>query len=156
MIITVAHLALEAQLPTYWVPVLNTLYSFILCVTQGPTIWVPGLLGSSLYCFLSQTSSEQQASVHRNLLAHLPLLCELILHSRGNLPKTYILNPKPHIPKPSMYIDMYIYTSHMCLRTARCTELGLSCSESSSSLFFRALFRGPDYPIENLGCCEGT
>ena len=28
---------LEAQLPTYWVPVLKTLLS----VTQGPTIWVP-------------------------------------------------------------------------------------------------------------------
>ena len=38
-------LTLEAQLPIYWVPVLKTLYSYILSVTQGPTIWVPGLLG---------------------------------------------------------------------------------------------------------------
>ena len=37
--------ALEAQLPTYWVPILKSLYNLILSVTQGPTIWVPGLLG---------------------------------------------------------------------------------------------------------------
>ena len=36
---------LEAPLPMYWVPVLKTLYNYILFVTQGPTIWVPGLLG---------------------------------------------------------------------------------------------------------------
>ena len=36
---------LEAQLPIYWVPVLETLCNYILSVTQGPTIWVPGLLG---------------------------------------------------------------------------------------------------------------
>ena len=30
-------LTLEAQLPIYWVPVLQTLYNFILSVTQGPT-----------------------------------------------------------------------------------------------------------------------
>ena len=29
----------------YWVPVPKSLYNFILSVTQGPTIWVPGLLG---------------------------------------------------------------------------------------------------------------
>ena len=38
-------LALEAQLPTYWVPVLKSLYNIILSITQGATIWVPGLLG---------------------------------------------------------------------------------------------------------------
>ena len=37
--------ALEAQLPIYWVPVLKSLYNFLRSVTQGPTIWVPGLLG---------------------------------------------------------------------------------------------------------------
>ena len=37
--------ALEAQLPIYWVPVLKSLYNFLLSGTQGPTIWVPGLLG---------------------------------------------------------------------------------------------------------------
>ena len=37
--------SLEAQLPIYWVPVLKPLYNSILSVTQGPTIWVPGLLG---------------------------------------------------------------------------------------------------------------
>ena len=36
---------LEAQLPKYWVPVLKSLYEFILSIAQGPTIWVPGLLG---------------------------------------------------------------------------------------------------------------
>ena len=36
---------LEAQLPTYWVPVLKSLYKCMLSITQGPTIWVPGLLG---------------------------------------------------------------------------------------------------------------
>ena len=35
---------LEAQLPIYWVPG-KSLYTFILSITQGPTIWVPGLLG---------------------------------------------------------------------------------------------------------------
>ena len=35
-------LSLEAQLPIYWVPVLKSLYDFVLSVTQGPTIWVPG------------------------------------------------------------------------------------------------------------------
>ena len=30
----------------YWVPVLQSLFEFILSMTQGPTIWVPGLLGS--------------------------------------------------------------------------------------------------------------
>ena len=39
-----AH-SLEAQLPIYRVPVLKSLYRFILSITQGPTIWVPGLLG---------------------------------------------------------------------------------------------------------------
>ena len=40
------HSTLEAQLPiTYWVPVLKSLYKFILSITQGPTIWVPALLG---------------------------------------------------------------------------------------------------------------
>ena len=37
---------LEAQLPIYWVPVLKSLYTFVLSIAQGPTIWVPGLLGS--------------------------------------------------------------------------------------------------------------
>ena len=36
---------LEAQIPIYWVPVLKSLYKFTLSITQGPTIWVPGLLG---------------------------------------------------------------------------------------------------------------
>ena len=36
---------LEAQLPTYWVPVPGSLYKLILSITQEPTIWVPGLLG---------------------------------------------------------------------------------------------------------------
>ena len=38
-------LSLEAQLPINWVPVLKSLYKCILSITQGPTIWVPGLLG---------------------------------------------------------------------------------------------------------------
>ena len=38
--------SLEAQLPIYWIPVLKSLYNFVLSVTQGPTIWVPGLLGT--------------------------------------------------------------------------------------------------------------
>ena len=42
--------ALEAQLPIYWVPVLKSLYKFILSITQGPTIWVPGLLGLDVRC----------------------------------------------------------------------------------------------------------
>ena len=47
----VSGATLEAQLPIhiyiyiYWVPVLKSLYNSILSVTQGPTIWVPGLLG---------------------------------------------------------------------------------------------------------------
>ena len=41
--------ALEAQLPKYWVPVLKTLSTLILSVTQGPTIGVPGLLGRGLH-----------------------------------------------------------------------------------------------------------
>ena len=36
--------SLEAQLPIYWVPVFKSLHNFILSVTQGPTIWVPGVL----------------------------------------------------------------------------------------------------------------
>ena len=41
---------LEAQLPIYWVTVLKSLDSFILSVTPGPAIRVPGLLviGKSL------------------------------------------------------------------------------------------------------------
>ena len=46
---------LEAQLPIYWVPVLKFLFKFILSVTQGPTIWVPGLLG--LVYLLSGTTT---------------------------------------------------------------------------------------------------
>ena len=39
--------SLEAQLPTYWVPILKSVYRFILSVTQGPTIWVPiGISGA--------------------------------------------------------------------------------------------------------------
>ena len=38
---------LEAQLPVYWVPVLLSLYNNIFSATQGPTIWVPGLLGNA-------------------------------------------------------------------------------------------------------------
>ena len=30
----------------YWVPVLKSLCKFILSITQEPTIWAPGLLGS--------------------------------------------------------------------------------------------------------------
>ena len=47
----VNDIALEAQLPIYIyihiyrVPVLKSLYKSILSITQGPTIWVPGLLG---------------------------------------------------------------------------------------------------------------
>ena len=37
--------SLEAQLPTYWVPVLGPVYKPILSITQEPTIWIPGLLG---------------------------------------------------------------------------------------------------------------
>ena len=37
--------SLEAQIPIYRVPVLKSLYKSILSKTQGPTIWVPGLLG---------------------------------------------------------------------------------------------------------------
>ena len=51
-IITLPQEVLEAQLPIYWVPVLNTLYNYILSVTQGPTIWVPGLLGKGLTAVL--------------------------------------------------------------------------------------------------------
>ena len=43
------YLSLEAQLPIYWVPVLKSLYSFLLSVTQGPTIWAPGLIGFGGY-----------------------------------------------------------------------------------------------------------
>ena len=39
---------LEAQIPIYWVPVLKSLYEFILPITQGPTIWVPPLPSESL------------------------------------------------------------------------------------------------------------
>ena len=39
------ELTLEAQLPRYWVPLPKSLYTCILSITQGPTIWVPGLLG---------------------------------------------------------------------------------------------------------------
>ena len=49
MILGTWNLTLEAQLPTYWVPVLGPLYKLILSInnsiTQEPTIWVPGLLG---------------------------------------------------------------------------------------------------------------
>ena len=45
------YIALEARLPTYWVPVLKPLYNFILSGTQGPTIWVPGLLGLYMVAF---------------------------------------------------------------------------------------------------------
>ena len=38
-------LTLEAQIPICWVPVLKSLYKFILSTTHGPTIWVSGLLG---------------------------------------------------------------------------------------------------------------
>ena len=38
--------SLEAQLPIYWVPILKSLYNCILSVTQGPTTWVPGLIGN--------------------------------------------------------------------------------------------------------------
>ena len=39
------HGTLEAQVPIYWVPVPRSLFKFILSkLTQGPTIWVPGLL----------------------------------------------------------------------------------------------------------------
>ena len=38
------RVSLEVQLPIYWVPVLKSLFDFILSGTQGP-IWVPGLLG---------------------------------------------------------------------------------------------------------------
>ena len=39
------ELPLEAQLPTYWGPVIGSLYKLILSITQEPTICVPGLLG---------------------------------------------------------------------------------------------------------------
>ena len=39
------YYSLEAQLPIYWVPVFKSLYKFVLSTTQGPTVWVPGLLG---------------------------------------------------------------------------------------------------------------
>ena len=39
---------LEAQLPMYWIPVLKPLYNCILS-TQGPTIWLPGLLGKDMH-----------------------------------------------------------------------------------------------------------
>ena len=32
-------LTLEAQLPTYWVPVLKSLYNFMVSVTQEPGTW---------------------------------------------------------------------------------------------------------------------
>ena len=48
----VGNLSLEAQLPIYWVPFLKPLYDFMLSVTQGPTIWVPGLLGFHVYITL--------------------------------------------------------------------------------------------------------
>ena len=31
----------------YWVPVLKSLYEVKISITQGPAIWVPGLLGQS-------------------------------------------------------------------------------------------------------------
>ena len=40
----------------YWVPVLKSLYNFILSITQEPTIWVPGLLGiTPIFIVSSQT-----------------------------------------------------------------------------------------------------
>ena len=41
----VTDLPRETQLPIFWFPVLKSLYKFILSITKGPTIWVPGLLG---------------------------------------------------------------------------------------------------------------
>ena len=39
------------------VPVLKSLYTFILSRTQGPTIWVPGLLGEPSNKFQENRSS---------------------------------------------------------------------------------------------------
>ena len=64
-------LALEAQLPIYWVPVLGSLYKLILPKTQEPTIWVPGLLGlNMLYKFgehwQSSASQHPPDDLHNN------------------------------------------------------------------------------------------
>ena len=41
------HKTPEAQLPIYWVPVLESLYRFVLPITQGPTIWASSEMKSS-------------------------------------------------------------------------------------------------------------
>ena len=62
-IVEVITNTLEAQLPIYWVPVLKTLYNYILSVAQGPTIWVPGLLGTIVYVLWTQ-ACENSHGVH--------------------------------------------------------------------------------------------
>ena len=57
---------LEAQIPIYWVPVLESLYKFILSIAQGPTIWVAGLLGKD------QLESRQPGLLLRNLNGGFP------------------------------------------------------------------------------------
>ena len=52
---------LEDQLPICCVSVLKSLYKFILSITQGPTIWVPGLLGLSVFPrFVNESMPYQQ------------------------------------------------------------------------------------------------
>ena len=74
--------ALEAQLPIYWVPVLKSLYNSILSVTQGPTIWVPGLLGM-VSCALNymQTHPILPPEDRQSMLYNIRRHCRQILSS---------------------------------------------------------------------------
>ena len=50
------------------VPVLKSVYNFIISVTQGPTIWVPGLLGNDLQqSYASTPPSWMRNKSHRRL-----------------------------------------------------------------------------------------
>ena len=103
LLIRGSKLSLEAQLPIYWVPVLKSLCKFILSITQGPTIWVPG---ASRVCVIPR---EMHLDGEPNLLGSLVFVvlqvCQVNLH--GDVQA----QGKRHCEKYGPYVDHKNYKS---------------------------------------------
>ena len=67
------------------VPVLKSLYEFILSITQGPTIWVPGLLGvGKVCCTCFTTMVTAEMLLEHGVICHICL--RVLSRKYGDIP----------------------------------------------------------------------
>ena len=94
----------EAQIPIYWVPVLQSLCKLILSITQGPTIWVPGLLGLVMFFSIPLFADNLQANPG-------PHIGSLTVYNRGHIKGSIFLFIGNYYPAVDEWGQHPTYTS---------------------------------------------